>query len=59
MRQRFKPDERWLLHPWFQTVREINPDRGVRLELVSGFGEFETDLHVGDGVGGHHELEAV
>ena len=39
---------------WFQGVSKVNADSFIATETVAGFVKFEADLHVGDGVGGHH-----
>ena len=52
-------DERELLDPWFEGVGEVDARALLGAKAVAGLGELEPDFHVGDGVGGHHQLEGV
>ena len=52
-------DERELFLPRFEGVGEEDAGAFVGAKAVAGLGELEADFHVGDGVGGHHQLEGV
>ena len=52
-------DERELFHPRFEGVGEIDSGAFLGAKAVAGLCELEADFHVGDGVGGHHQLEGV
>ena len=52
-------DERKLFRPRFEGVGELDSDALLSVEAVAGLSEFETNFHVGDGVGGHHKFEGV
>lgn len=43
----------------FKGVGQIDAEALAGAEAVAGIGEFQADLHVADGVGGHQEFEAV
>ena len=49
------PDIGW----WFKGVCQVDAGAFVAAEAVAGLVKFEADFHVGDGVGGHHQLVAV
>jgi hypothetical protein len=48
-----------LSHPRFEGVSEINAGALLGTELIPGLVQLETEFHVGDGVGCHHELIGV
>jgi len=52
-------DERELLDLRFEGVGEVDAGAFLGAKAVAGLGEREADFHVGDGVGGHHQLEGV
>jgi hypothetical protein len=43
----------------FESIGEIDTGALVTPEAVAGLIEFQADLHVGNGVGGHQQLVAV
>ncbi len=59
MGEGIEADKRELFHPRFERVGEVNAGAFFGAKAVAGLSELEADLHVGDGVGGHHQLEGV
>lgn len=54
-----KPMSGSCYRPRFEGVGEVDAGALLGAEAVAGLGELEADFHVGDGVGGHHQLEGV
>ena len=52
-------DLRELFDLRFEGVGEVDAGAFLGAKAVAGLGELEADFHVGDGVGGHHQLEGV